>query len=502
MYNLVPGDHNKYRRRISIKSIASLSQSAFSNEFAIHVENEYDYRFISKKRDEIFNILQIVVHNMQGKQLKICKLNTEKLDQVIVNRKGMHLREQVMLRRKNLFAEPRDSDEEDEKMCQPSKSLDLDLLHDTNSDVLDLSNLNLNVDGNNDRKVNLSDFSFLKVIGRGAFGKVMLVKLNSDNSVYAMKILKKAVIKKKNQIEHTKAERNILASLKHPFCMQLKYAFQTQSKLYFVLDFYKGGELFYHLRLKRRFSEAQAKIIIAEVAMALGHLHSLGILYRDLKPENILMDLSGHVCITDFGLSKQLDNSDFTKTYCGTPEYMAPELILQKPHGFMVDWWTLGVLTYELVTGHPPVYHTNQLTMYKMILNKPLVIPNHISNQAKRFLVQLLQKDATKRLGSKGDFDQIKKHPWFDGIDWKKLYHKQIEPLYKPKNPTKQFDATINNNGQSKKPMQNVKPAHVEAMVGNFDAEFTDQPVRESHAQDVELPFADFTFQTDKILDE
>ena len=225
--------------------------------------------------------------------------------------------------------------------------------------------------------------------------------------------------------------------------------------------------------------------------MALGHLHSLGVLYRDLKPENILMGLDGHVCITDFGLSKVLENGDPTKTYCGTPEYMAPEVIKQKPHGFMVDWWTLGVLTYELVCGHPPMYHSNQMQMYKMILNKPVTLPSHVSQECKYFLVQLLQKDSTKRLGVENDFQDIKNHPWFQDMDWNKLYKKEIIPLYKPKNPA--GNAIINGKKDEK--------TQVAELISNFDDEFTNQPVRESLAAEVELQFQNFTFQTDNVLD-
>merc|ERR1719285_1383724 len=159
---------------------------------------------------------------------------------------------------------------------------------------------------NNSAKVGPDDFDFLKVIGRGAFGKVMQVKYQADKKIYAMKILRKKQILAKNQIEHTKAERKILQALQHPFLMTLRFAFQTDSKLYFVLDYFRGGELFFHLKKQKRFTEPQAKIFVAEVALALGHLHSLDVVYRDLKPENILLHQSGHICLTDFGLSKDL----------------------------------------------------------------------------------------------------------------------------------------------------------------------------------------------------
>merc|ERR1719510_1698357 len=231
-------------------------------------------------------------------------------------------------------------------------------------------------------KVSPDDFEFLKVIGRGAFGKVMQVRYKKNKEIYAMKILRKKQIVKRNQVEHTKSERKILQALQHPFLIKLRFAFQTDSKLYFVLDYFKGGELFFHLKKRRKFTEAEARIFVAEVALALGHLHSLDIIYRDLKPENILLHQSGHICLTDFGLSKDLDPMNLeSHTFCGTPEYLAPEILQKQGHGKAVDWWSLGILCFELATGQPPFYHNNLHTMYRKIRTETPRFPMYMNSQ-------------------------------------------------------------------------------------------------------------------------
>merc|ERR550525_230555 len=249
-------------------------------------------------------------------------------------------------------------------------------------------------------KVTPDDFEFLKVIGRGAFGKVMQVKHKTNGEIYAMKILRKKQIVARNQVEHTKSERKILQALQHPFLIKLRFAFQTDSKLYFVLDYFKGGELFFHLKKCRKFAEDEARIFVGEVALALGHLHSLDIIYRDLKPENILLHQSGHICLTDFGLSKDLDPvSPEAHTFCGTPEYLAPEIVGHQGHGKAVDWWSLGILCYELCIGIPPFYHQNLNTMYSKITKDAPKFPVTLSKECQDLVSQLLVKKTGKALG-------------------------------------------------------------------------------------------------------
>jgi tRNA A-37 threonylcarbamoyl transferase component Bud32 len=205
-----------------------------------------------------------------------------------------------------------------------------------------------NKDKNGDEKLTVADFDLLKIVGKGAFGKVMLVrKKNSadEGKVYAMKVLRKDVIAAKGQIEHTKSERDILFEVRHPYIVRLRYAFQSDDKLYLVTDYYNGGTLFYHLRKSRHFTEERAKFYAAQLLSALDHLHKLNIIYRDLKLENVLMDHQGHLALTDFGLSKQnIDVTGGATTFCGTAEYIAPELLKGQKYGAAVDWWSFGIL--------------------------------------------------------------------------------------------------------------------------------------------------------------
>lgn len=284
----------------------------------------------------------------------------------------------------------------------------------------------------NKQTVTKDDFELLTVIGKGSFGKVMQVRKKDDGKIYAMKVLRKDTIIARKQVSHTKSEKNILMKIQHPFIVNLNYAFQTKDKLYMILDYINGGELFFHLKKEGRFAENRVKMYAAEIASALDHLHNLDIVYRDLKPENILLDSEGHICITDFGLSKQIETSEGTHTFCGTPEYLAPEVLKGQGHGTAVDWWSLGTLLFEMLTGLPPFYAQNVNVMYTKILSGELKFPPYISDNAKSLLEGLLTRDPEKRLGSNGG-TEVKHHPWFGDIDWEKLVRKEIDPPFKPK---------------------------------------------------------------------
>ncbi|GIY32966.1 hypothetical protein CDAR_435461 [Caerostris darwini] len=284
------------------------------------------------------------------------------------------------------------------------------------------------------KNVKPSDFEFLKVIGKGSFGRVLLAKHKMEGNVYAVKVLQKKMILKRNEKNHVMSERNVLLkNLHHPFLVGLHYAFQTPDKLYFVLDYVNGGELFFHLQRERYFPEPRARFYAAEITSALGYLHSEGIIYRDLKPENILLDFQGHVVLTDFGLSKEgLTEKDTTTTFCGTPEYLAPEVLRKQAYDKSVDWWCLGAVLYEMLYGLPPFYSKDTLEMYQNILNKPLRLRTNISIPARNLLDGLLQKDKNKRLGAVHDVEDIKKHDFFKVINWIDLEAKAILPPYNP----------------------------------------------------------------------
>uniref|UniRef100_A0A8D0C9I0 Serine/threonine-protein kinase Sgk1 n=1 Tax=Scleropages formosus TaxID=113540 RepID=A0A8D0C9I0_SCLFO len=283
-------------------------------------------------------------------------------------------------------------------------------------------------------QVKPSDFDYLKIIGKGSFGKVLLARHKENAKYYAVKVLQKKIILKKKEQKHIMAERSVLLkNLQHPFLVGLHYSFQTTDKLYFVLDYVNGGELFYHLQRERVFLEPRARFYIAEMASALGYLHSLHIIYRDLKPENILLDSEGHIVLTDFGLCKEgLAPNGTTSTFCGTPEYLAPEVLQKQPYDHTVDWWCMGSVLYEMLYGLPPFYSRNTAEMYNNILHKPLVLKPNVSNAGRALLEGLLQKDRTQRLGAQDDFMEIKAHAFFSPINWDDLVAKKISPPFVP----------------------------------------------------------------------
>ncbi|PRP85630.1 hypothetical protein PROFUN_06419 [Planoprotostelium fungivorum] len=299
-------------------------------------------------------------------------------------------------------------------------------------------------DGNSKKKVGLQDFDLLNVIGKGAFGKVLQVRRKKDGKLFAMKILNKKNILESNELEHTRTEKNVLqkvcaeyssptnsSQVVHPFLVNLHCSFQSADKLYFVMDWVNGGELFHHLQKERRFSPERAKFYCAEIVLGLEYLHNHGIIYRDLKPENLLLTAEGHICMTDFGISKEglISEDDKTTTFCGTPEYLAPEVLQGKPYNKNVDWWSFGTLMHEMLTGLPPFYAKDVQEMYKKIIHQELILPSTMDPDTKDIILKLLIRDPSKRLS---DPKQIKAHKYFQGIDWDLLFRKEIKPSFVP----------------------------------------------------------------------
>ncbi|KAG5343020.1 hypothetical protein C0989_000010 [Termitomyces sp. Mn162] len=310
------------------------------------------------------------------------------------------------------------------------------------------------------------DFEFLKLIGRGTFGKVFQVRKRDTKRIYAMKVLSKKEIVAKKEVAHTIGERKILQrSLDSPFLVGLKFSFQTDSDLYLVTDFKSGGELFWHLQRETRFSEERARFYIAELVLALEHLHKFNIVYRDLKPENILLDATGHVALCDFGLSKaDLRSDELTTTFCGTTEYLAPEILLsEQGYSKIVDFWSLGVLLFEMCCGWSPFYAEDTQQMYKNICFGKIRFPKGVINEdGKQFVKGLLNRNPNHRLGANRDAAELKEHSFFKTIDWKALALKQVTPPFKP---------------------------HVESdeSTNNFDPEFTSADIRDVGIADMVL---------------
>jgi serine/threonine protein kinase len=288
------------------------------------------------------------------------------------------------------------------------------------------------------RKMTSRDFEPLMCLGKGTFGTVLLVRHAASGRLYAQKQFRKATLTvHKKLVEQTKTERMILESVnRHPFVVKLYYAFQDHEKLYLILQYAQGGELFTHLAMERMFSEDVASFYMAEMVLALEHLHqNIGVIYRDLKPENCLLDSEGHLLLTDFGLSKvSVHEDDRCNSSLGTIEYMAPEVIQGKPYGKACDWWSLGALGFDLLTGSPPFTGNNHAKIQEKIIRQKLALPYFLGPDAKDLLTRLLRKEPSKRLGyhMPKDLETIKKHRFFRKIDWKALARRELDPPIKP----------------------------------------------------------------------
>ncbi|OHS95205.1 RAC family serine/threonine-protein kinase like protein [Tritrichomonas foetus] len=279
----------------------------------------------------------------------------------------------------------------------------------------------------------LNDFTILKVLGRGSYGKVQLVRHKKTKNLYAMKSLSKRKLAQFDLIGRSITERNVLFQANHPFIVSARYSFQTDTKIFICLDYVQGGELFSRLAEEGSFSEARVKIYAAEIVLAISYLHSIEIIHRDLKPENILVNMKGNLKLTDFGLVKEKMGADSTtRTFCGTPEYIAPEMIQGRAYNKMVDWWSVGVLIYQMLFGRQPFYNHNTNELYKMIImEEPLFPRNEASSLAVDFVGQLLKKNPSMRLGHESE-DEIFNHPWFNGIPWQQILEEQYPMEWKP----------------------------------------------------------------------
>ena len=320
------------------------------------------------------------------------------------------------------------------------------------------------------KKVTLDDFKILRLVGQGGFGKVYQVQHKESGKIYAMKAFKKKFLIERKCVEGTFAERNILQYLSFPFIVSLHYAFQTAGRVYIVMDWINGGQILFHLNNEKKFLEDDVKIWACELILGIEKLHSLGIIHRDLKPENILLDSEGHIVITDFGLAKDkvfLDNE--ARTFCGTVEYLSPEVLKGENYGKPSDCWSYGALLYDLLTGHPPWEHKNEKRLREMIINQKFKLPSFLTSNCHSFLKKLLVKDPNKRM----DVQEIKEHDWFKGIDWEMVFQKKgrtpIKPIIKNDLDVSYFDE-------------------------EFRVNFVGQSVEENLSSSQDQLFKDFTF--------
>lgn len=326
--------------------------------------------------------------------------------------------------------------------------------------------MNTRESGKASSSLGLQDFDLLRVIGRGSYAKVLLVRLKKTDRIYAMKVVKKELVNDDEDIDWVQTEKHVFEQASnHPFLVGLHSCFQTESRLFFVIEYVNGGDLMFHMQRQRKLPEEHARFYSAEISLALNYLHERGIIYRDLKLDNVLLDSEGHIKLTDYGMCKEgLRPGDTTSTFCGTPNYIAPEILRGEDYGFSVDWWALGVLMFEMMAGRSPFDivgssdNPDQNTedyLFQVILEKQIRIPRSLSVKAASVLKSFLNKDPKERLGChpQTGFADIQGHPFFRNVDWDMMEQKQLVPPFKP-NISGEFG------------------------LDNFDSQFTNEPVQ------------------------
>ena len=448
------------RRKILYNDIRGITYSKLTYEFVIHGnDDEYDYEYLSPERDYIICLIAIFYQNNCFKPLKICEVQEKSLKNYVTGKKEK--------KKDNSFSKM------DEKFLIDST----DYINKHMKEIL-ATGQSGSVSSEKKRSntifskhktiktVSLEDFKIMKVLGRGSFGKVCLVEYIPTKEYYAMKSLKKDVLLDQDQVESTILEKKILQSLDHPFLVGMIFCFQTEERIYFVMPFIRGGELFQHLRASKFFPEEKVKFYAASIGLALDYLHNKGIIYRDIKPENILIGEDGYLKLIDFGMAKMLKDDEKATSFCGTPEYLAPEIITGEGHDRAADWWSFGILIFEMLCGIPPFYCDNTEKMYELITHAELRFPKKIplSDASKDLLKKLLVKNQDNRLGAKNGFDEIRTHPFFSNFDFQALLAKKLNAPYKP-----------------------VLKDSLD--VGNFDEEFTSEDVVTSAIPEKNLEF-------------
>ena len=471
----------KIRRKIPITHVAAIIKSSSDNQFVIHIPNDYDFRFEVDSRDEFIKLLQLRFINLQPKDTLKIYIIEDDIAMYVTSLKDKkygisNLPPETMRSKNEELAGTDDYKENEESYETLIKSMNDST---DNTDVFtvkdEFSMTNSRENGQEAaifeaeenkkeysfdtdelisrqsvligskmtamgklKELTLESFKIISVLGKGTFGKVYLTELIDDGSLYAIKAIRKDVLIETEQVESTKLERDILLECDHPFLCGMDYVFQNDMRLYFVMPFVRGGELYKHFLKNKRFPEHQVKFYAVQIAMAIGYLHDKDIWHRDLKLENILIDETGYLKLIDFGLAKILKETEMSQSFWGTPEYLAPEMVSQKGHDKAVDWWALGVLIYEMLIGVTPFYNRSRNLMLMKIQQSKIIFPNKTkyridySDEVQDVIWKLLAKKRGKRLGSIDDVEEVLMHPWFEDMNIDDILSRKVDPPFIP----------------------------------------------------------------------
>ena len=441
IYNL---KKKELKRRIDYTKIIGITLSKQSDEFVIHcLELDYDYQFISQKKKTIVEIIAKNYELIKEEELKLFEINVKNLNQFVTTKK-----EKEKQQSKSRMPKTGQINVKDYLFGNKSKT-------DVNIFQSKISKKNNSINFKN-IQANYEDFEIKSVIGRGSVGKILLAKYIKDGKYYAIKSMRKDQIISEGIADNILVEKNILIKSQCEFILKLSFFFQTPERIYYVTPFIKGGDLYHKLKSEIFFKEDLVRFYTAQIAVALQYLHNLEITYRDLKPENILLDEDGYIKLCDFGSSVIIRGTEKVKNFAGSPEYAAPEIITYSGHNFMCDWWSLGILIYELLYGNTPFFNMDKTRMYDLINTGAISFPKFIqiegeekprnykvSEDAKNIISKFLEKDPGTRLGRQG-LDEIKKHPFFSGINFDDLNKKKIKPPFRPNFSKEEQDLTNN----------------------------------------------------------
>ena len=452
IYNL---KKTSLKRRIDYKIIVGITVSKLSDEFVVHCKDiDYDYQFISPRKKTIIEIIAKFYKIVNEGELQLYEVNLKSLNEYVTTKKEKE-------KEKTKSRIPRhNSIDVEEYLFGNVSNTDVQIINSKQEDTIIRRKRTFN-----NTFVDINDFEKIKTIGRGSVGKVYLVKYTPNNKLYAMKSMRKDQIISDGIVDNILVERNILLLNQCNFLLTLSFFKQTSERLYLITPFIKGGDLFNKLKTDGFFPEDLVKFYAAQIAIAIQHLHDLGFAYRDLKPENILIDEEGYLKLCDFGSSVKIKGTEKEKTFAGSPEYAPPEMICREGHTFMCDWWSFGILLYELLYGNTPFFCEDKNRMYDLIKNGAICFPKYIkingkdikykiSDDAKDIIKKFLEKDPGMRLGRKG-LKEIKKHSFFNGIKFSVIREKKMKAPFKPK---------IDENDELK----------------YFDEEFLDMDIKES----------------------